>query len=68
MYAPYLYGDDRPIGPGLEDRGRIAEGSLPDLVPVPGDPLEDPGVLRDVRFVMKAGRVYKRPGDEGDER
>lgn len=53
---------------GLDDRGRIAEGALADLVAVPGDPLEDPSVLRDVRFVMKAGRVYKRPGNDGSER
>lgn len=49
---------------GLDDRGRIAEGLLADLVAVPGNPLDDPGVLRDVRFVMKAGRVYKHAEDQ----
>lgn len=52
---------------GRDDRGRIAEGLQADLIAVPGDPLEDPGVLRDVRFVMKAGRVYERPDNEVDE-
>ncbi len=46
---------------GVDDRGRIAPGTLADLVAVPGDPLEDVRVLEDVRFVMKGGRVYKRP-------
>jgi imidazolonepropionase-like amidohydrolase len=46
---------------GVDDRGRIAPGTLADLIAVPGDPLEDVRVLEDVRFVMKGGRVYKRP-------
>ncbi|MEE9132512.1 MAG: amidohydrolase family protein [Gemmatimonadota bacterium] len=46
---------------GVDDRGRIAPGTLADLVAVPGDPLEDIHTLEDVRFVMKGGRVYKRP-------
>lgn len=46
---------------GLDDRGAIAAGRLADLVAVPGDPLADPGVLQDVRFVMKGGAVAKKP-------
>lgn len=46
---------------GAEDRGRIEEGMLADLVAVEGDPLEDIHAMEEVRFVMKDGRVYRRP-------
>lgn len=45
---------DRP------DLGRIAPDMLADIVGVPGDPLSDIGVTRQVRFVMKDGKVHKR--------
>ena len=41
------------------DRGRLAEGMLADVIAVPGNPLDDIGVTRDVSFVMLGGRVIK---------
>jgi len=40
--------------------GAIKPGYFADIVAVPGDPLEDIGVLESVAFVMKGGAVYKR--------
>jgi imidazolonepropionase-like amidohydrolase len=42
----------------VTDRGRLAEGMLADIIAVPGDPLQDITVTRDVRFVMKGGKVF----------
>ncbi|MEZ0338881.1 amidohydrolase family protein [Mycobacterium sp. pV006] len=39
--------------------GRLAEGYLADVIAVPGNPLEDIGVTRNVNFVMKGGKVYR---------
>jgi imidazolonepropionase-like amidohydrolase len=41
--------------------GELKAGYLADVVVVPGNPLEDVGVLGHVEFVMKGGVVYKRP-------
>jgi len=46
---------------GTPDRGKVATGLLADLIAVDGNPLEDVGLLEDVRFVMKGGVVYKQP-------
>jgi len=45
---------------GVTDRGRIAVGMLADMIAVPGDPVRDIRVTRDVVFVMKGGRIFKR--------
>ncbi len=39
--------------------GVIAPGAYADVIAVQGDPLADVSVLKDVRFVMKDGRVFK---------
>ena len=44
----------------------IAEGYLADIIAVPGDPLADIGVTRNVNFVMKGGKVF-RDDDTGHE-
>ncbi|HRD12150.1 MAG TPA: amidohydrolase family protein [Mycobacterium sp.] len=45
------------------DRGRIAEGLLADIIAVPGDPLSDITVTKNVNFVMKGGKVYVHQED-----
>lgn len=46
---------------GVEDEaGILGEGRWADVIAVNGNPLSDVSVLKDVGFVMKAGRVYKR--------
>ena len=45
---------------GLQDEvGVLAPGMQADIVAVEGDPSRDAAALRRVRFVMKAGRVYR---------
>ena len=47
----------------LGQRGQIgvlAPGALADLIAVPGDPLADVDVLKNVQFVMKNGAVFKQ--------
>lgn len=40
--------------------GSLEPGYFADVVAVPGDPLQDIGVLQNVTFVMKGGVVYKK--------
>ncbi len=44
----------------IDDRlGSIEEGKIADVIAVEGDPLADIQKMKEVRFVMKEGRVYK---------
>ena len=45
---------------GMDDQiGTLKAGYLADIVAVPGNPLEDIEVMKDVKFVMKEGKIYK---------
>ena len=44
-----------------DELGSVEPGKIADLVAVPGDPLANISLMKDVSFVMKAGTVYKRP-------
>lgn len=47
---------------GIGDQvGAIKPGLLADLIAVEGNPLSDLTTLRQVKFVMKAGKVFKQP-------
>jgi imidazolonepropionase-like amidohydrolase len=43
-----------------DDLGQLKAGYLADIIAVEGNPLSDVGVLKEVRFVMKEGRIYKQ--------
>ena len=46
----------------MATRGPIKVGMFADLIAVQGNPLEQIDALRDIRFVMKNGLVFKRDG------
>lgn len=41
--------------------GSVEVGKLADIIAVPGDPMQDVGLLQKVDFVMKDGVVYRKP-------
>jgi len=47
-----------------DELGSVTPGKYADLVAVPGNPLDDIAIMSKVSFVMKAGIVYKRDGQE----
>jgi imidazolonepropionase-like amidohydrolase len=50
---------------GAADRiGSVQAGRYADLVATASDPLDDPGQFKQVSFVMKGGKVYRRNGLE----
>ncbi len=46
--------------------GSIKKGCLSDLIAVVGNPLDDISILRDVRFVLKAGSIIKSLTNDSD--
>jgi imidazolonepropionase-like amidohydrolase len=44
-----------------DELGSVTQGKIADLVAVPGNPLENISLMKEVSFVMKAGTVYKAP-------
>jgi len=46
---------------GLPDAGRLESGCIADLVAVAGDPLAQISALRQVRWVIQAGKIILRP-------
>jgi imidazolonepropionase-like amidohydrolase len=52
----------KTLGPLGDDLGSIAPGKSADIIAVAGDPLTDVSELTRVRFVMKAGVVYRKDG------
>jgi len=44
-----------------DDIGRIAIGAAADLIAIPGDPLRDVSALSQPVFVMRKGKIVRRP-------
>jgi imidazolonepropionase-like amidohydrolase len=46
-----------------KDFGSVSAGKYADVIAVPGNPLADIALMKNVDFVMKAGTVYKQNGE-----
>ncbi len=44
-----------------KDRGSLAPGLVADIVAMPGNPMEDIESLKKINFVMKDGKIIRRP-------
>jgi len=44
-----------------DEIGTVEAGKFADIVALQGDPLADIGALQKIDFVMKGGKVYRRP-------
>lgn len=42
-----------------QSKGQLAKDYIADIIAVPGNPIEDVGLLGQVSFVMKHGKIYK---------
>jgi imidazolonepropionase-like amidohydrolase len=45
------------------DLGEIKKSFIADIIAVKGNPADDITLLQNVAFVMKAGKIYRRPGN-----
>ena len=57
-------GDDqcRPTAQARQGPGLLARARLADVIAVPGDPIANISLMKQVSFVMKDGVVYKLNG------
>ena len=49
---------------GVDDRAKLEEGKLADIIAVNGNPLDDIKVMEEVSFVMKGGDVIKNSASD----
>lgn len=50
---------------GIDNKlGSVEKGFIADIIAVKGNPLDDITLLQKVAFVMKEGKIYKRPSDK----
>ena len=45
----------------IDGLGLVKEGYLADIIAVSGNPIDDLSAIRRVEFVMKNGKIYKKP-------
>jgi len=50
-----------------EDMGSLTAGKYADIIAVPGNPLDDISLMKQVNFVMKAGETYKWADDDAQD-